>query len=69
MNRELLEEGMRVGRFVILRDVNGVTHAMAVGSIAAVCETDDGSLLMLPGGRMVHVPRAMDVVLGWLGGG
>lgn len=68
MNREPLEEGTRVGRFVILRDVNGVTHAMAVGSIAAVCETDDGSLLMLPGGRMVHVPRAMEVVLEWLDG-
>lgn len=68
MNREPLQEGTRVGRFVILRDLNGATHAVAIGSIAAICETDDGALLMLPGGRMVHVPRAMETVLGWLDG-
>lgn len=68
MSEERLEEGTRVGRFVILRDLNGATHAVAIGSIAAVCETDDGALLMLPGGRMVHVPKSMETVLGWLDG-
>ena len=68
MSSDLLEEGTRVGRFVILRDMDGCTHAVAIGSIAAICGTDDGALLMLPGGRMVHVPRSMQVVLEWLDG-
>ena len=63
-----LEEGERVGRFVVVRDVEGRIHALAAGSVAAVCETDDGALLMLPGGRMVHVPRPLRVVLDWLDG-
>ena len=63
-----LQEGERVGRFVILRDVDGRVHAVAAGSVGAVCETDDGTLLMLPGARMVHVPQAMGVVLAWLDG-
>lgn len=65
--RRLLE-GTRIGRFVIMRDVEGRTHAIAAGSVAAVCETDDGALLMLPGGRMVQVPRALGTVLAWLDG-
>ena len=61
-----LHEGDRIGRFVILRDVDGCIHAVAAVSVAAACETDDGTLLMLPGGRMVHVPRPMATVLEWL---
>lgn len=65
--RELCE-GERVGRFVVLRDVEGRVHAVAAGSVGAVCETDDGTMLMLPGARLLHVPRPMAVVLGWLDG-
>jgi hypothetical protein len=36
--------------------------------VAAICETDDGALLMLPGGKLVQVPRTLDVVLAWLDG-
>ena len=63
-----LSEGERVGRFVVLRDLDGRVHAVAAGSVAAVCETDDGALLMLPGARLLHVPQPMAVVLGWLDG-
>lgn len=63
-----LHEGERVGRFVVLRDVDGRVHAVAAGSVGAMCETDDGTLLMLPGARMVHVPQGMAVVLAWLDG-
>jgi hypothetical protein len=59
---------MRVGRFVVLRDIDGRTHAVAAGAVAAICETDDGALLMLPGGKLVHVPRPLEVVLAWLDG-
>ena len=63
-----LHEGDRVGRFVVVRDLEGRTHAVAAQSVAAVCETDDGALLLLSGGRIVHVGRSMRKVLGWLDG-
>lgn len=63
-----LEEGERVGRFVILRDTDGTTHAVAAVSVAAVCQTEDGALLMLPGGKLLHVPQPLRLVLAWLDG-
>ena len=63
-----LLKGTRVGRFVVLRDLDGRSVAVAAGSVSAVSETDDGALLMLPGGRMVHVSQTMGTVLGWLDG-
>lgn len=63
-----LVEGTRVGRFVILRDMDGRMHAITASAVAAICETDDGAMLMLPGGRLVHVPQPMNVILAWLGG-
>lgn len=65
---DTLHEGERVGRFVVFRDIEGNTHAVAAGSVAAACQTDDGTLLMLPGGRMVHVPQSLAMVLAWLDG-
>ena len=67
-DEERLAEGCRIGRFVVLHDMDGRVHAVAASSVAAVCETDDGSLLMLPGGKMVHVPRPLVSVLAWLDG-
>lgn len=64
----MLDEGQRIGRFVIFRDIDGRVHALAAGSISAVCQTDESALLMLQGGKIVHVERSMDVVLGWLDG-
>ena len=63
-----LLEGTRIGRFVVLRDLEGRSLAVAAGSVSAVSETDQGALLMLPGGRMVQVPQAMETVLAWLDG-
>ena len=63
-----LEDGQRVGRFVILRDLGGHVHAVSAVSVGAVCETDDGSLLLLPGGRLVHVGQSLATVLAWLDG-
>ena len=63
-----LEEGERVGRFVILRDTDGITHAVAAGSVAALCQTEDGALLMLPGGKLLHIARPLPLVLAWLDG-
>lgn len=67
--REQLSDGTRVGRFVVLRDIDGRVHAVAAGSVAAACETEDGdTLLMLPGARVVRVSQRLETVLGWLGG-
>lgn len=63
-----LSEGERVGRFVVLRDTDGRVYAVAAGSVAALCETDDGAMLMLPGARLLHVPRTLATVLAWLDG-
>ena len=63
-----LSEETRISRFVIVRDLEGQTLAVAAGSVAAVCATDEGALLMLPGGWLVHVPRTLETVLGWLDG-
>ena len=43
-----LVEGERVGRFVILRDRDGTLHAVAAGSVGAMCQVEDDTLLMLP---------------------
>ena len=51
-----------------MHDDDGTVHAIAAGSVIAVCENDDGSVLMLPGGRLLHVPRPIVRVLAWLGG-
>ena len=61
-------EGQRIGRYVLLRDVEGVLMAVAPGAVGAVCQTDTGAVLLLPGGRMVQVPRPFETVLGWLDG-
>lgn len=63
-----LEDGERVGRYLIIRDVNGRRHAIGAGSVSAITEVDDGSLLLLPGGRLVEVPCPLDKILRWLDG-
>lgn len=68
MIREPLEDGQRVGRYLVIRDVDGRRHAIGAGAVAAISEVEDGSMLMLPGGRLVQVPWPMETVLGWLDG-
>ena len=68
MTCRTLEEGERVGRYVVLRDRDGRLHAISAIGVGAVCETDDGAILMLPGGRLIHVERSLATVLEWLDG-
>jgi len=60
-------DGERIGRYVVVRDIDGRRHALAAGAVSAMCETDDGVVLVLPGGRLLQVPRSLEVVLGWFG--
>ena len=57
-----LEEGERIGRFLVLRDLEGHLHAVSAGGVAAMCEVNDGTVLMLPGGRLVQVGQPLE---GW----
>lgn len=67
-DRPLLEQGERRGRFVVMHDLEGRTHAIGAGAVSALTETDDGSLLLLPGGKLLHVPQPLWRVLAWLDG-
>lgn len=62
---EILEEGTRIGRFVLIRDITGVLHAISPYSVAAIREDETGSLLLLPGGRLIQVAQEMTTVLSW----
>ena len=64
----VLHEGQRLGRFILLRDVDGVACAVSAGAVSALRETDGGTLLMISGGKLLEVPRAMRTVLEWLDG-
>jgi len=68
LNGDGLEDGQRVGRYLVIRDVDGRRHAIGAGAVAAVSEVDDGSVLVLPGGRLLQVPWPMEKVLAWLDG-
>ena len=68
MTRHDLEEGERVGRFVVLRDRDGQLHAISASGVGAMCESDDGVLLLLPGGRLVNVQQPMSLLLAWFDG-
>lgn len=62
----VLEDGSRIGRYVLLRDTDGCLHALSATAVGAVCECDDGCLLLLPGGRLLRTTHALARVLAWL---
>ena len=50
----------------MLRDQEGQLNAVAAGAVSMMKEVDDGTLLLMPGCRVLSVPRALRTVLGWL---
>lgn len=59
--------GQRIGRYVLLVDSDGMRHAIAISAALALCELDGGgTVLMLPGGKMVRLEADLDDVLLWL---
>ena len=63
-----LEDGERVGRYLIIRDVDGRRHAIGAGAVQAVSEVDSGAMLVMPGGKLLEVPWSLKRVLEWLDG-
>jgi hypothetical protein len=61
-----IEDGQRFGRFVLLRDLDGTLQALSATAVVAACETDAGTVLLLPGGRVVQVQQPLLEVLSWL---
>lgn len=61
-----LEDGCRVGRYVVLRDSDGTLYAVTATAVAALCECDDGCLLLLSGGRMIKSTHSLGRMLTWL---
>ena len=63
---DTMEDGTRLGRYVLLRDAEGRRHALAVTSVVALSETDDGdTLLHLSGGRMLRTATPLTAALAW----
>jgi hypothetical protein len=65
---EDLTEGTRVGRYLVLRDIDGRRHALAASAVQAACEEEDDVLLFLSGGRVLRVSLPLATVLAWLDG-
>ncbi|MFL1461614.1 hypothetical protein ACI6QG_05390 [Roseococcus sp. DSY-14] len=60
-------EGTRIGRFVIVRDADGICHAICATGVFALCDAGDGAtVLLLGGGRMLRVEQDLPTVLSWL---
>lgn len=60
--------GARVGAFLVFVDGDGLRHAVRLGSVLALSdgdETQDATILQLPGGRAIRVLAPLDEVLGW----
>ncbi|MBL6078191.1 hypothetical protein JMJ56_09255 [Belnapia sp. T18] len=63
----MIEEGMRIGRYLIVRDVDGRFHALSAAAVLAVCDDScGGSMMLLPGGRAVRLDQSIETVLTWL---
>ena len=60
--------GERVGRFVILRDEDGLRHAVTLAAIVTVSDADDSgtvATIQLTGDRVAVIRRPLDEVLSW----
>ncbi|WP_120010612.1 hypothetical protein [Teichococcus vastitatis] len=62
-----MTNGTRAGRYVMLRDASGQRHAIALSAALALCEVEEGgTVLLLPGGRLLRLEAGLDEVLAWL---
>ena len=68
MQDDRLVPGERRGRFVVVRDRDGRRYALAATAVVAVCDAaEGGTVLLLPGGRVVAMDEDIETVLAWVG--
>jgi hypothetical protein len=64
-----LTAGTRIGRYLVLQDIDGRRHALSATAVHGACEAEDGdTVLFLPGGRALRIDVPLATVLGWLDG-
>lgn len=51
-----------------MRDADGHRYALAASAMPAICEADNGTLLMLPGGELVRTTLTLPYMLQTLDG-
>jgi hypothetical protein len=65
---ETLHSGMKLGRFVVLVDRNGLRHAVVLSSILGIHDTEDQEcVISLPGGRCPVMAESLERILSYLG--
>ncbi len=65
-----MDDGAQLGRFILVRDIDGRLHALSMSAVVAICAVeDDGSVLLLPGGRVVRLAQDVMQVAGWFSPG
>ena len=64
----MIISGERVGSFIVLKDDDGMRHAVRLGAVLAMSDGIDGlgtTIIQLPGNRTVLVHASLDEVLTW----
>lgn len=63
-----MESGTRIGRFVVVRDVDGRLHAIALGAISAVSDDGEGGAMLMVHGMRLHVEQSVEAIMVWIAG-
>jgi hypothetical protein len=62
--------GGRVGGYIVIKDEDGLSHAVRPGAVLALSDGDDigeSTVMTMPGNRLVVIRRRLDEVLKWFG--
>lgn len=58
----------RIGAFVMLVDDDGVRYAVRLGAVLALSDGDESqntTIMQMPGGRAVRIKEPLEEVLAW----
>lgn len=59
----------RLGRFLMVRDIDGTAYALVPTAVlVAVATEDGGTVAVLAGGRAVRFAEDLNTVAGWFSG-
>jgi hypothetical protein len=69
VEEEVPAAGTRIGRYVLLRDVDGHLHAIAATALIVASDAEDGeTVIQLPAARSLRLPVPLATVLMWFTG-